>query len=198
MVELLDVSPKTLTTLVTALQGLIQQKLMRGSTQLGGPDRCVQLDESYFGRRKYNAGRLQRFTWVFGAIDTTSKEFKMRVVPNRTVETLGPLIREFVARDSTVHSDKHAAYLAFFSRTEEYKHGHVNHKLNFVDPETGVHTQHIENLWSQFKKFKSRKGYSKLCLLDHYIAEFTLRKKYDKASKWRLFNELLELCIKLL
>ncbi|KAI4293505.1 hypothetical protein PAPHI01_2779 [Pancytospora philotis] len=75
--------------------------------------------------------------------------------------------------------------MSFFSRTESYEHGHVNHKLHFVDPETGVHTQNIENLWGQFKKFKRRKGYSKLCYLDHYIAEFTLRKRYDKKSKWK-------------
>ncbi|KAI4293526.1 hypothetical protein PAPHI01_2800 [Pancytospora philotis] len=122
----------------------------------------------------------------------------MRCVVNRRVETLGPLIREFIVHDSNVHSDRHAAYLAFFSRAEEYTHGHVNHKVNFVDPETGVHTQNIENLWSQFKKFKRRKGYSKLCYLDHYIAEFTLRKKYDKNTRWELFKELVEMCIKVL
>ncbi|KAI4293332.1 hypothetical protein PAPHI01_2606 [Pancytospora philotis] len=138
--------------------------------RLGGPGRRVQIDESYFGKRKYNTGRNQRFAWVFGVIDTESKEFSMRCVVNRKVETLGPLIREFIVHDSDVHSDRHAAYLAFFSRTEEYTHGHVNHKVNFVDPETGVHTQNIENLWSQFKKFKRRQGYSKLCYLDHYSA----------------------------
>ncbi|KAI4293460.1 hypothetical protein PAPHI01_2734, partial [Pancytospora philotis] len=58
----------------------------------------------------------------------------------------------YVLRESVVHTDKYATYLSFFSHTDEYEHGTVNHKLHFVDPETGIHTQHIENLWGQFKK----------------------------------------------
>ncbi|KAI4293359.1 hypothetical protein PAPHI01_2633, partial [Pancytospora philotis] len=126
------------------------------------------MDESYFDKRKYNTGRIQRHAWVFGAIDIVSKEFMMHPVSNRKCGSIGPLIKEYVLRDSIVHSDKYATYLAFFSRTDEYAYGWVNHKLHFVDPETGIHTQHIENLWCQFKKFKRRKSYSKLHYLDHY------------------------------
>ncbi|KAI4293368.1 hypothetical protein PAPHI01_2642 [Pancytospora philotis] len=156
------------------------------------------MDESYFGKRKYNRGRLQRYAWVFGAIDIISKEFMMRTVPNRRCESIGPLIKEYVLRESVVHTDKYATYLSFFSHTDEYEHGTVNHKLYFVDPETGIHTQHIENLWGQFKKFKRMKSYSKLRYLDHYIVEFAIRKKYDKLSKWKMFRELLDICIKVL
>ncbi|KAI4293352.1 hypothetical protein PAPHI01_2626 [Pancytospora philotis] len=196
--KFLGISAKTINTFVVALQGLIQQRLARAPARLGGPGRCVQMDESYFGKRKYNTGRLRRYAWVFGAIDTTSKEFMMQSVANRKCESIGPLIKEHVLRDSIVHTDKYATYLAFFSRNDEYEHGWVNHKLNFVDPETGIHTQHIENLWGQFKKFKRKKCYSKLCYLDLYIAEFTMRKKYGKLSMWKMFEELLDICIKVL
>ncbi|KAI4293528.1 hypothetical protein PAPHI01_2802, partial [Pancytospora philotis] len=182
--DLLEVSKGTVNMLVVTTQSLIQHKLAAAPVRLGGPGRCVQMDESYFGKRKYNTGRLRRYVWVFGAIDVTSREFMMHSVPNRKCESIGPLIKEYVLRDSTVHTDKYATYLSFFSRTDEYEHGYVNHKLHFVDPETGIHTQHIENLWGQFKKFKRRKCYSKLRYLDYYIAEFTLRKKYNKKSKW--------------
>ncbi|KAI4293427.1 hypothetical protein PAPHI01_2701 [Pancytospora philotis] len=105
IVDLMDVSKKTIHTLVVAVQSLIQQRLEEVPVRLGGPNRIVQMYESYFGKRKYNRGRLQRYAWVFGAIDIISKEFMMRTVPNRRCESIGPLIKEYLLRESVVHTD---------------------------------------------------------------------------------------------
>ena len=35
----------------------------------GGPGMIVEIDESKFGRRKYNRGRAVEGAWVFGAIE---------------------------------------------------------------------------------------------------------------------------------
>ena len=38
-------------------------------------------------------------------------------------------------------------------------HSTVNHTLEFVNPTTGTHTQHVESYWGRVKKlFKSMKG----------------------------------------
>ncbi|KAI4293484.1 hypothetical protein PAPHI01_2758, partial [Pancytospora philotis] len=59
MADLLDVAEGTMNTLVVTIQSLIRQKLAEVPIRLGGPGQVVQVDESYFGRRKYNTGRNQ-------------------------------------------------------------------------------------------------------------------------------------------
>ncbi|KAI5154518.1 hypothetical protein ENBRE01_3393, partial [Enteropsectra breve] len=76
----------------------------------------------------------------------------------RKLITLGPIITARVEYGSTVWTDEHPTYIAFFKNNPNYTHKTVNHKKNFVDPETGAHTQNIENHWSQFKNLKEKKN----------------------------------------
>ncbi|KAI5152772.1 hypothetical protein ENBRE01_2992 [Enteropsectra breve] len=118
----------------------------------------------------------------------------MQVVPDRKVVTIGPIIYSYVEIGSTVWTDEHATYLAFFKDNPDFHHETVNHKKNFVNPYTGAHAQNIENLWSQFKKFKRQKSYTKIEYLELYIAEFTVRKRFERSIRWMFFEILLNLC----
>ena len=69
----------------------------------------------------------------------------MEVVPDRSAATLLPILQAHVAPGSTVYSDQWAAYNNVQSLGNVASHGTVNHLLNFVDPVTGIHTQHIES-----------------------------------------------------
>ena len=47
----------------------------------------VEIDESKFGKRKYNVGRVVEGQWVFGGICRETQQFFMVPVPDRTSDT---------------------------------------------------------------------------------------------------------------
>ncbi|KAI1700716.1 hypothetical protein DdX_16525 [Ditylenchus destructor] len=61
---------------------------------------------------------------------------------------------------------------------EGYQHYTVNHSENFVDPESGKHTQRIESEWQKFKmRHKKEYGTHRSVLLS-YISDYVWRKKF--------------------
>ena len=57
-----------------------------------------------------------------------------------------------------IYSDCWAAYRQIQGRLG-FEHGTVNHRFNFVDPVTGVHTQNVESYWNRLKrKIKAMNG----------------------------------------
>ena len=47
--------------------------LGRGTDIVGGPDVTVEIDESKFGKRKFNRGKHVDGVWVFGGIERENK-----------------------------------------------------------------------------------------------------------------------------
>lgn len=132
---------------------------------IGGEGVIVEIDESCFGHRKFNTGRLLSQIWVFGGIERVSK--KLFVVPlinedtgetqKRDKQTLVPLIEKYIRRGSVIISDCWKAY----SGLEElgFTHRTINHSKNFVDPDDPTtHTQTIERLWRDVKEWTQRPG----------------------------------------
>ncbi|KAI5154261.1 hypothetical protein ENBRE01_3338 [Enteropsectra breve] len=190
--EFTEIGTTTICSIVLDIQRAINTLIVDKEPQIGGPGHIVQIDESHFGKRKNNRGRTNTEQWIFGGIDVVTNDIFMKVVPNRRKETLGPLIEKHIAHGSDVHSDKHKTYLSFFKTNPNYNYSYVNHELHFVDPVTGVHTQDIESLWSQFKRWKNAKGYKKCRYLPLYLSEFKLRHKY-KLRKDIFFSIILNL-----
>ena len=58
-----------------------------------------------------------------------------------------PLILKHVHPGTIIHTDCWKAYSKLVEHG--YVHGTVNHSENFVDPESGAHTQSIESNWRQ-------------------------------------------------
>ena len=61
--------------------------------QIGGNNIIVEIDESKFGKRKYNRGKRVEGQWVFGGIEKENKEKCFMVcVQERSAATLIPII----------------------------------------------------------------------------------------------------------
>ena len=128
-------------------RGIYYQIVQNNSCdKIGGPGLTVEIDESKFGKLKYNRGRYIKGQWVFGATCHESREFFITTVDKHDKNTLIPIILDKIHPGSMIFSDCWKAY------QHEYEHKTVNHTYNFVDPITLVHTQNIENLWWQIKR----------------------------------------------
>ena len=178
----------------TAILKLITELESHHHMSIGGANKIVEIDESFIGKRKNNRGRIGNQKIIFGGIYRDDKKFDMRIVANRTRNELGNAITDMIVPGSDVYSDMLRSYAAFFNDSDQYNSHHtVNHTYNFVNPEDGTHTQNIESLWSSFKRFRRRKSYSKIGLLQDYIAEFKFRERGQKTDK-EIFIQLMLLC----
>lgn len=73
---------------------------------------------------------------------------------------------------STIYSDSWKSYQTNRIETEGFHHTKVNHKYNFIDPDTGVHTQTVERIWGSAKWRNKRHRGTARHNLESYLAEF--------------------------
>ena len=135
---------------------------------------------------QYHRGRRADVeNWVFGMVDTSQSPALgyMQMVDRRDAATLLPIVRAHTAPGTIIHSDEWAAYSAIHRVIPHVQHETVNHSIEFVARQTGVHTQHIESYWGRVKKrFKSMKGVHSH-QLPSYLDEFMWRERYGKSSE---------------
>ena len=118
--------------------------------KVGGDKIIVEIDESKFGRRKYNRGHKVEGVWVLGMVERTKKSKILLIpIPNRTKETLTELIRRYVLPGSIIYTDEWKGYSDLKKYFEHYT---VNHSKGFINKENGVHTNTIEGNWSPLKR----------------------------------------------
>ncbi|CAO0796138.1 unnamed protein product [Mucor circinelloides] len=141
------------------MQEDIAEGLSRGdenALKIGGPGIIVEIDESKFGKRKYNTGHRVEGVWVIGGVERTPERRVFLVaVENRNAETIKALILRYVAPGSIIHTDCWAAYVNIPNWRNApsdlpFTHERVNHSVEYVN-ENGAHTNTIEGTWNGIK-----------------------------------------------
>ena len=176
--------PKTITSYMNFFRELIVDTLEDDNHVIGGEGIIVEIDESKFGKRKYYRGRRVDGVWILGGIERTNeKRCFVKVVQDRTAETLHDVISRHVAPGSIIHTDLWRGYLGI---TElNMIHRTVNHSEHFMDPETGVHTNTIEGFWNGLKIQIPPRNRTKNAITNHLL-ECIWRKK-NKNDLWNSF-----------
>lgn len=167
--------------------------LTQDNTKIGGQGHVVEIDESKFGKRKYNRGRRVDGCWVLGGIDRTTRQTFFQIVPDRTKETLLPILLENIYPDSIVVSDCWRSYSSLGEHFDS--HRSVNHSLNFVDPaDKSVHTNSIESQWRVLKRSVLPFNGTSKDLYSSYFAWYCVSQKYliDVPCKFKAFLELVK------
>lgn len=162
-------SSRTLVQWSATLRRVLFDHCFIRKTVIGGPGKIVEIDESKFGKRKYQRGRLVDGQWILGGIERESKKCFLVPVNARNKETLYPIITEWVRPGTTIITDSWRAYDGLDKIG--FVHLKVNHSRNFVDPETGAHTNTIESIWQAVKRSFPTSGRRKHYYLG-YLSRF--------------------------
>ena len=86
----------------------------------------IEIDESKFGRRKYNRGQYSEGHWVFGGIERLTGESEAE---KRDAATLIPIIEEYIQPGSTIYSDQWKAYSSLGSSSSTFTHAKYSHNI---------------------------------------------------------------------
>ena len=165
--------------------------LEQQSEPIGGPGCIVEIDESKFGKRKFNRGKHVDGVWVFGGIERDSEPPRcfFVTVMDRSADTLIPIIKHWILPGTTIYSDCWRSYSTLAS--EGYLHATVNHSVKFKS-ESGTQTNNIESRWNAAKKSLPRFGTRK-DFYNSYFAKYCIRRKFlDGArDKFLQFSSLI-------
>ena len=106
----------------------------------------------------------------------------MTVVPDRSKETLLPIIQQYIRPGTTVISDECRVYLDI--PTLGFTHQTVNHSKNFIDPSTGAHSQSVEGHWSCTKCMMRKQGVinTTSSVFPSYLLEFLWRRRFGESD----------------
>jgi transposase-like protein len=164
---------------------LVSDSLDEEDFTIGGPDVIVEIDESKFGKRKYHRGHAVEGAWIFGGVERTEERKVFLVqVDDRSENSLLTKIEKHILPGSIIYSDLWKSYYGIEEKLN-LRHFKVNHSINFVDPESGVHTNTIEGTWSGVKRkipVRNRNRSS----IDEHLLEFVWRRK-NLSSLWNSF-----------
>ncbi|KAK1931730.1 COP9 signalosome complex subunit 4 [Phytophthora citrophthora] len=107
-------------------------------TQIGDEGHVVEIDETSLKSQN---------CWLFGGVDrTTNRRFGVVTFGDRTKPTLSGLVKKYIKAGFPPMCRWTLANNRYLEGMD-YEHMWVNHSENYVDQETGAHTNRIEGAW---------------------------------------------------
>ncbi|EPR78318.1 hypothetical protein SLOPH_1875 [Spraguea lophii 42_110] len=112
---------------ITKIIGKIVLKYNK-NIKLGGKRVIVEIDESKFGKRKYNRGHRVEGTWILGAVERTGKrKIVLQPVIKRNKEVINKFCEKHIIKDSIICTD---CWKNYNDVHENYFHSTVNHSIS--------------------------------------------------------------------
>ena len=178
IVEMTKLSLKCIKRFIHLAESIIIADLDEEDELIGGEGIEVQIDESKFGKRKYNRGHQVNGVWILGGVELTEeRKLFLKIVEGRSKRTLQEVIEKHVKKGSIIVADCWRSYNGL--NELDYGHYRVNHSKSFIDETTGFHTNNIEGTWSAIKSKCST--YQKTAKrIQGKLFEFIWRRKHFK------------------
>ena len=95
-----QISTRTAVDWFNFIRDVCAQFFLDYTVKIGGPGIEVEIDESKFGRRKYNRGRYVDGHWVFGGTQRITGDCFLVEVSRRDAATLMSIINQYIAPGS--------------------------------------------------------------------------------------------------
>ena len=111
-------------------------------------------------------------------------------VEHRDKDTLVPIKRTHILPGTCVMSDLWKAYDCL--QDKGYDHLTVNYSLNFVNPDTGAHTEASKNTWKEVKRSWPLTGTSKE-LFDGCLQELMRHQQYGEDPFGNIIKHIADL-----
>ncbi|KAG1085909.1 hypothetical protein G6F39_012598 [Rhizopus arrhizus] len=165
----------TVRNIIKDIYQIMEADLRIEDVQVGGVNSdgqpiIVEIDESKFGKRKYNKGKRVDGVWVVGGVERTpERKVFLLTVPNRNQNTLKLIIDTFIAgkaiKELTVET--------------------VNHSKTFRDPKTGACTNTIEGTWNGIKRGVTSR-HRTASMMPWKLVEFIWQQALPTKVRWYL------------
>ena len=147
----------------------------------------VEVDETYMGKTegRGKGPHLSKKRKILGLIDRETKQARTMVIDEATVATVAPIVRQNLAREAQLMTDKAGIYIKVgkeFAAHHSVDHG-AGEYVRKGNRE--IHTNSIENYFSVFKR--GMRGTYQHCghqHLNRYLAEFDFRYNHRAKLKY--------------
>lgn len=162
------------------------------SDGLGGPNKVVEVDETYVGGKAKNRA-FKAPSKKEAVVSLVERDGKVRSfhVTDVTGKTLKPILRTQIERSSMLMTDEAAVYEKV--GREFTNHGTVNHSIKEYVRGAFWHTNTVENYFSILKRgIIGVYHHVSSAHLKRYVGEFDFRYNNRKATDWERTNTALK------